>query len=114
MNQTVYVKLLSKDQYGRGVGQVSMKRINLFPFNLFLLGGYNHIHMDEYMLNAGLAEVYRGNGAVYGPKGKDSYIKMEETAKSNGIGMWSSSSNNNNRETASEYKARMKKEMKMK
>lgn len=62
--------------------------------------------MDEVMLKAGLAEVYRGGGAVYGRLGKDKYISMEETAQGKKKGMWSQK----NRESAAEFKARMKAE----
>ena len=98
LNKIVHVQILSKDQYGRGVGNIIKPR--MFPFNLFMKGTY----MDEYMLKAGLAEVYRGSGAVYGPKGLEEYNKMEEKAKQQGRGIWS----NTDRESAAEYKARIK------
>ena len=98
LNKIVHVQVLSKDQYGRGVGNVIKPR--MFPFNMFMNGTY----MDEYMLKAGLAEVYRGSGAVYGPKGLEEYTKMEEYAKKQRKGIWS----NSDRESAADYKARIK------
>lgn len=95
LDDIVSVRLLAKDQYGRGVGQVVKPR--LFGW----LGGRD---MDTEMLQAGLAEVYRGGGAVYGPKGKEKYIEMEENAKKKRKGMWK----DKNRESAAEFKARMK------
>lgn len=97
LDDIVKVRLLSKDQYGRGVGQVVKPR--LFGW----LGGRD---MDTEMLQAGLAEVYRGGGAVYGPKGKEAYIEMEGQAKREKTGMWA----DKNRESAAEFKARMKAE----
>eukprot|EP00550_Attheya_septentrionalis_P008064 CAMPEP_0198296188 /NCGR_PEP_ID=MMETSP1449-20131203/31389_1 /TAXON_ID=420275 /ORGANISM="Attheya septentrionalis, Strain CCMP2084" /LENGTH=261 /DNA_ID=CAMNT_0043996725 /DNA_START=36 /DNA_END=821 /DNA_ORIENTATION=+ len=92
LNKTITVKLLQKDQYGRVVGQVSTGRF--FPK-----------YADEKMLNAGLAEVYLGGGAVYGIRGKDAYLAMQDKAMSKKTGMWSQK----NRESAAEFKARMKK-----
>ena len=97
LDDIVRVRLLAKDQYGRGVGQVVKPR--LFGW----LGGRD---MDTEMLQAGLAEVYRGGGAVYGPKGKEKYIEMEEKAREKGKGMWK----DKNRESAAEFKKRMKEE----
>ena len=93
LGKTVNLKLLSKDQYGRAVGQISVGKI--FPK-----------YADEEMLKAGLAEVYIGGGAVYGFRGKDAYLAMEEKAKSKKKGMWALK----DRESASEFKARIKKE----
>ena len=95
LDDIVKVRLLSKDQYGRAVATVVKPR--LFGW----LGGRD---MDTEMLQAGLAEVYRGGGAVYGPKGKEKYIEMEEKAREKGKGMWK----DKNRESAAEFKARMK------
>ena len=61
-------------------------------------------YVDELMLQNGLAEVYLGGGAVYGRLGKEAYIKMQEKAKSNQIGIWSDP----DRESAAEFKARTK------
>jgi micrococcal nuclease len=86
------VQLLTKDQYGRAVGQVQKP------------GWFGFKYADEYMLKAGLAEVYLGSGAVYGHRGKDAYLALKEKAKESKKGMWSQK----NRESASEFKARTK------
>jgi endonuclease YncB( thermonuclease family) len=91
-NKRVNVRLLQKDQYGRGVGQVYTGR---FFFKKY---------MDEEMLQAGLAEVYQGGGAVYGPKGKDEYLALQDAAKKEKVGIWSQKK----RESAAEYKKRTK------
>jgi endonuclease YncB( thermonuclease family) len=88
------VQILQRDQYGRAVASVSKQSV------------FGRTYMDEVMLKAGLAEVYQGGGAVYGPKGKDYYLKLEETARSNKTGMWSQT----NRESAAEFKMRTKEE----
>jgi endonuclease YncB( thermonuclease family) len=90
---------LQKDQYGRAVAQVKRRGLLHYwwPFTRYV---------DEEMLKAGLAEVYRGGGAVYGRKGKDAYIAMEQAAKSRKKGMWALGAD---RESAAEFKARMKK-----
>ena len=54
----VHIRLLTKDQYGRGVAEL---RTGRWPFRTYT---------DEQMLQAGLAEVYQGGGAVYGHRGK--------------------------------------------
>ena len=43
---------------------------------------------------------------MYGPKGKEKYVEMEETAREKGKGMWK----DKNRESAAEFKKRMKEE----
>jgi endonuclease YncB( thermonuclease family) len=86
---------LQKDQYGRAVGEVKA------PGMLWAK------YVDQHLLKAGLAEVYRGAGAVYGHLGKDAYIQMEEHAKRNKKGMWCQG---DDRESAAEYKARVKEE----
>ena len=91
-NKIVYCQLLQQDQYGRAVAQVKVGR---WPFTNYV---------DDKMLKAGLAEVYLGSGAVYGHKGKEAYLALMEKAKKNKTGMWSQK----NRETAAEYKARLK------
>lgn len=91
-NKRISVRLLQKDQYGRGVGQVYTGRL------------FFKKHVDEEMLQAGLAEVYEGGGAVYGPKGKDGYLAIQDAAKENKVGIWSQK----NRESAAEYKKRTK------
>lgn len=90
-NRPVYVRLLSRDQYGRAVGQVFLKRF----------GGLWRQHMDASLLRAGLAEVYSGAGAVYGPKGKEYYVGLEQAAMHAKVGMWSLGEE---RQTAAEYK----------
>lgn len=93
LDRTVNVQILQRDQYGRAVANVS--RRTWYGSSQF---------MDELMLKAGLAEVYQGAGAVYGPRGKDYYLQLEEAARNNKKGMWSEA----NRESAAEFKARMK------
>jgi micrococcal nuclease len=93
-NRTVHVRLLTKDQYGRAVGQVVVPR----------MFGLSRQAVDEIMLKEGLAEVYQGMGAVYGEKGKDVYVAMEEHARKSKNGIWSQAQ----RESASEYKKRTK------
>jgi len=91
-DKMVRVKLLQKDQYGRGVASVYAGR---WPFRK---------PVDEIMLKEGLAEVYQGGGAVYGSKGLERYLELQEDAKNAKIGMWSI----DNRESAAEYKKRTK------
>lgn len=91
-NKRVSVRLLQKDQYSRGVGSVYTGRL------------FFKTYADEQMLQDGLAEVYTGGGAVYGPKGKDEYIAMQDAAKQEKIGIWSQK----NRESAADYKKRTK------
>eukprot|EP00562_Extubocellulus_spinifer_P007277 CAMPEP_0178535506 /NCGR_PEP_ID=MMETSP0696-20121128/35579_1 /TAXON_ID=265572 /ORGANISM="Extubocellulus spinifer, Strain CCMP396" /LENGTH=341 /DNA_ID=CAMNT_0020167645 /DNA_START=37 /DNA_END=1062 /DNA_ORIENTATION=- len=94
-DRIVRIRLLQKDQYGRAVAEV---RSGFFP--------PFYKYMDEQMLKAGLAEVYQGSGAVYGYKGKDAYLRMQEEAKASKEGMWSQK----DRESAAEFKARLKAE----
>ena len=89
----VQLQLLQKDQYGRVVAQV---------FTQGLLGQRKYV--DEEMLKAGLAEVYRGGGAVYGPKGMAWYELLEKGAQEKKLGIWSQGP----RESAAEYKKRTK------
>ena len=91
-DKMIRVKLLHKDQYGRAVAIVITGR---WPF---------HRPVDEIMLKEGLAEVYRGGGAVYGRRGLDKYLEMEEEARRRKIGIWSLKG----RESAAEYKRRTK------
>ena len=93
-NRTVHVRLLTKDQYGRAVGQVVLPRML----------GLSCQAVDEIMLKEGLAEVYQGMGAVYGEKGKDIYLVIEEEARKSKKGIWSQAQ----RESAAEYKKRTK------
>jgi len=94
LNKTIRIRLLRKDQFGRAVAEV---RTGIWPF---------YRYMDEQMLRYGMAEVYQGGGAVYGSRGKKAYLGMEETARSNKLGMWSLEE----RESAADFKARMKAE----
>jgi endonuclease YncB( thermonuclease family) len=52
------------------------------------------------MLKDELAEVYQGGGAVYGSKGLERYLELQEEAKKTKVGIWSI----DNRESAAEYK----------
>lgn len=99
LDRMVNIQLLQKDQYGRGVAEVSRGG----PFF-----GWPTKFMDEQMLKAGLAEVYQGGGAVYGRLGKDKYLQLQEQAEKSKMGMWSL----DKRESAAEYKARIKAEKK--
>lgn len=95
----IEIRLLSKDQYGRAVAQVFVPR--KIPLLRRL---QRRVGVDEVLLQAGLAEVYQGMGAVYGSKGKEEYMKLEEEARQAKKGMWSQS----RRESAAEYKRRTK------
>jgi endonuclease YncB( thermonuclease family) len=90
----VKVHILQRDQYGRAVASV------------FKQSFFGRTYMDEVMLKSGLAEVYLGRGAVYGPKGRDYYLKLEERARNHRTGIWSQT----NRESAADFKMRMKEE----
>ncbi|KAJ1619354.1 hypothetical protein T492DRAFT_1086281 [Pavlovales sp. CCMP2436] len=93
LDRMVSVRLLMKDQYGRAVASVVRNR---WPFRS---------HISEELLRAGLAEVYRGGGAVYGPAGKAHYIALEAKAKHSRRGMWAQKGKI---ESAAEFKARTK------
>ena len=99
-NKKIGMRLLQTDQYGRAVAQV------FAPGPLSWLPGFlrSETMVDEHMLQAGLAEVYVGGGAVYGPQGLDKYLEMQAEAKSNKLGIWSQGK----RESAAEYKKRTK------
>lgn len=90
-DRSVAIKILTVDQYGRAVAEVRQGRLW-------------RRYMDEQMLAAGLAEVYTGAGAVYGRKGKEAYLAMQAKAQAKKRGMWAES----NRESAAEFKARMR------
>jgi micrococcal nuclease len=100
----VQVRLLQKDQYGRAVAQLFTTPPAPKRIVSLLFGGRRNKHVDEEMLKAGLAEVYVGSGAVYGPKGKDAYLAMEDEARKKKLGIWSQTK----RESAAEYKKRTK------
>jgi Staphylococcal nuclease homologue len=91
-DKTVRVRFLQTDQYGRGVAQVWTGKIH-------------PNYADEYMLKEGLAEVYEGAGACYGPKGKAYYMVVQHKAMADRIGIWSM----HYRESAAEFKRRTKK-----
>ena len=99
LNRPVHIRLLQADQYGRGVAEVFVKRRWLPRFLR------RPTYADEHMLKAGLAEVYQGGGAVYGPLGKDAYLKLQRKARKEKTGIWSQGKR---RESAAEYKARTK------
>mmetsp|Transcript_5461 Transcript_5461/g.10596 ORF Transcript_5461/g.10596 Transcript_5461/m.10596 type:complete len:325 (-) Transcript_5461:103-1077(-) len=92
----VGLKILQPDQYGRAVGQVFV------PPQIPWIGKPTMV--DEFMLKKGLAEVYTGGGAVYGPLGLDAYLELQEEAKKEKLGIWSQGK----RESAAEYKRRTK------
>ena len=96
-HRRVYIRLLSRDQYGRAVAQVYTKGRWLF---------WVRRHVDAALLQAGLAEVYTGAGAVYGPKGLAKYRAMEQAARERKVGMWSLGKE---RESAADYKKKNKK-----
>lgn len=85
----IKIRLLQKDQYGRAVAEVYAP---------------NGKGCDELMLKKGLAEVYLGGGAVYGPLGKDKYLALEAEAKKKKLGIWSQGE----RESAADFKKRTK------
>lgn len=89
------MRIIQTDQYARAVAQI------FCPPAVPLLGRPTMV--DEFMLRKGLAEVYTGGGAVYGPKGKDAYLEMQENAKKDKLGIWSQGKQ---RESAAEYKRR--------
>lgn len=98
------VRLLNMDQYGRAVAEVKTREA-FWPLSLL----WKTTYADEYMLQAGLAEVYTGSGAVYGHKGKDYYVQLQRIAQNAKMGMWKQDSDQEEpRESASQYKARIK------
>lgn len=97
LDKIVHIQLLQKDQYGRAVAAVRAPG---------MLPGMKW-YADEHLLKQGLAEVYRGSGAIYGRLGKDAYIEIEQAAKKSRKGMWAQG---DKRESAAEYKARLKTE----
>jgi micrococcal nuclease len=92
-DQTVKVRLRTRDQYGRAVAEV---------FTTGIFGGKTY--MDEAMLKEGMAEVYQGGGAVYGRLGRAAYLEMEAKARKAKKNVWSQKK----RESAAEYKKRTK------
>lgn len=88
------VRLLRKDQYGRAVAEVFVPRF-----------GRRRLDAADAMLKVGLAEVYQGGGAVYGPKGLDHYLALERQAREAKRGVWQLGGK---RESAANYKRRTK------
>ncbi|OQS00371.1 hypothetical protein THRCLA_05975 [Thraustotheca clavata] len=93
-DRKLMLTLLQKDQYARAVCLVEY--------------GWGPFKKDasEELLKAGLANVYRQTGAVYGGK-QSVYDKLEERAKNQKLKMWSQG---DKFETTSEYKARIRSE----
>lgn len=85
--------LLHKDQYARAVCMVQYGR---WPFRR---------DASEEILKAGLGYVYRQAGAVYGGK-QEKFEKLEAEARKRKVGIWSQKEAE--RESAAEYKARVK------
>eukprot|EP00607_Mallomonas_marina_P002430 CAMPEP_0182428448 /NCGR_PEP_ID=MMETSP1167-20130531/23037_1 /TAXON_ID=2988 /ORGANISM="Mallomonas Sp, Strain CCMP3275" /LENGTH=191 /DNA_ID=CAMNT_0024611379 /DNA_START=221 /DNA_END=796 /DNA_ORIENTATION=+ len=79
MDKKVKVRLLSKDQYGRVVGQV------------YYRNWFSSKDLSEVLLKKGLAKVYRQTGAVYGDEGLEKWDKIEAKAKEQGLGIWGKS-----------------------
>jgi micrococcal nuclease len=114
-DKMVRIRLLQKDQYGRAVAQVEkpgilqnfhfLVKVLLLPL---LLLWQRFVQpppcVDELLLRKGLAEVYQGMGAVYGPLGKEKYLRLQEEAQQQKLGIWSLK----NRESAADYKRRTK------
>lgn len=89
--RTLSLTLLHKDQYARAVCMVHYGR---WPFRR---------NASEEILKAGLANVYRQAGAVYGGR-QEVFEELEARAKKKKIGIWSQ--RDGKLETAAEYKAR--------
>mmetsp|Transcript_20225 Transcript_20225/g.20333 ORF Transcript_20225/g.20333 Transcript_20225/m.20333 type:complete len:252 (+) Transcript_20225:46-801(+) len=92
LDQKVKVKLYSKDQYGRVIGQVTYKD-KMFSKDL-----------SEELLKKGLAVVYRQKGAQYGNEGLQKWEKLESIAKKQRVGIWSK----DKVELPSDYKKKVK------
>ncbi|TYZ67128.1 hypothetical protein PybrP1_011223 [[Pythium] brassicae (nom. inval.)] len=84
--------LLHKDQYSRAVCMVEYGR---WPFRK---------NASEEILKAGLANVYRQAGAVYGGK-QELFERLEAQAQKKKIGIWSQGKRF---ESSAEYKARLR------
>ncbi|OQR85028.1 hypothetical protein ACHHYP_12398 [Achlya hypogyna] len=93
-NRKLTLTLLQKDQYARAVCLVEY--------------GWGPFRKDasEELLKAGLANVYRQTGAVYGGK-QATYDALEAKAKTKKLKMWGQG---DNFESTSEYKARIRAE----
>ncbi|GAB9463764.1 hypothetical protein Gpo141_00001213 [Globisporangium polare] len=84
--------LLHKDQYSRAVCMVEYGR---WPFRR---------NVSEEILKAGLANVYRQAGAVYGGK-QEVFERLEAQAQKKKLGIWSQGKKF---ESSGEYKARLR------
>lgn len=84
--------LLHKDQYSRAVCMVEYGR---WPFRK---------NASEEILKAGLANVYRQAGAVYGGK-QEVFERLEAQAQKKKVGIWSQGKKF---ESSGEYKARLR------
>lgn len=72
LSRNIIVEPLSKDQYGRIVAMVKVRKPLLWPFRK---------NVNVEMLKRGLATVYAQSGAEYGAIGKDKLLAIETTAK---------------------------------
>ncbi|EOD26988.1 hypothetical protein EMIHUDRAFT_443296 [Emiliania huxleyi CCMP1516] len=89
LGKLVQVKLLSRDQYGRAVGVVSV-------------GALRRRDLSEALLSQGLAFVYRGGGAQYdGDRAR--WDRLEAAARRQRRGVWATGGAV---ETPAEYKRR--------
>ena len=77
--KTVRVKLLSRDQYGRAVADVSYGGV----FGLF------RKDLSVELLKEGLATVYKSAGAQYDTRSLDEWERIEDDARMNKKGIWS-------------------------
>jgi endonuclease YncB( thermonuclease family) len=93
-DKPVEITLLHKDQYSRAV---CMIHYGGWPFRRCA---------SEELLKAGLGNIYRQTGAVYGDK-LETFEQLEAAAKAESIGIWSLGED---AETAAEYKKRIKQE----
>lgn len=99
LGRRVYVKLLSRDQYGRAVGSVKYRQgLSPVPRDL-----------SEDLLADGLAVVYRQGGAQYdSAEGVDKWNRIEARAKARRRGLWAGAADGAAHELPSEYKRRMR------
>jgi len=95
-NKVVKVKLLRKDQYGRIVGNVSVRRT--IPF-------LPKIDLSMDLAKKGFATLYTGGGAEYDGN-KEALISAIETAKKKKRGVWSNGVDN--MVTPAQYKQEVK------
>lgn len=74
-SKKVKVKLLSRDQYGRVIGQVSYNE------------GFSRKDIAEELMKNGLAVVYRQKGGTY-PNKLEYWEALENYAKTKRVGLW--------------------------